>query len=153
MEIPVIKQTITYGKFKGGGWSGLKQKLANTPTTQVRASHIRKLIKALDQGEEAIKKDYEETVLKKHARLNEDGTLWHPPGDPAGYEFLEESKEQMPQIHEDFGKREVSIEMQWRPLTPDTLADFKMTAAEMDLLGDFFSEESGPGLPPLQMQR
>ncbi len=152
-QVPVIKQVISYGKFKSGGWTGLKQKLANTPTANQRASHIRKLIKALDQGEEFIKRDYEETVLKKVAKLNEDGTLWHPPGEPMGYEILAENQEKMPAIHEEFGRKELTIELQWRALTPDTLSDFKMTAAEMELLGDFFTEDAGPGVPHLQMTK
>ena len=35
----------------------------------------------------------------------------------------------------------------WRPLTPDTLSEIKVTAKELDLLGDLYTEENGPGVP------
>lgn len=149
-----IKRIVKYSEFKGSTWSTLMSKLAHSPTTPAKAAHLRKLVKGYNEASERIVSDFDETMLTKYARKNEDGTVFREGGNQAAYEIPEENQEAFQKaLQEDFGKREITIEMNGRPLTADVLSDIKMTAQEVDTLGDFYVEEAGPGLPHLSMQR
>lgn len=86
-------------------------------------------------------------ILAKYAEKNEDGTVKRNEGDVNSFTLVEDKKEEWQKALEDFGKNEIEVTMEWRPLTPDALSDIRLSAAELELLGDFFTDQEGPGVP------
>lgn len=142
---------IKYKDIKSFEFSQLAAKLANSPTINVRANHIRHIIKELNAAGDQISKEYKTDLIDVYAKKDEEGKIVRPEGDPNGFTPDETKMEEFLKAQETFGDREAEIN--WRPLTPDTLSDIKLTAKELDLLGDLFTDDNGPGVPTLQMQR
>lgn len=143
--------TMNYKDIKSFEFAQLIAKLSNTPTINVRANHIRHIVKELNKAGDQISEEYKKDILEVYATRDEKGEIVRPEGDPNGFTPDEAKQKEFLEAQEKFGERKAKIN--WRPLTPDTLTDIKLTAKELDLLGDLFTEENGPGVPHLQMQR
>lgn len=148
MESQVIHQ-VKYSVLKSEQWGQLIGKLSHTPTAAAKAAHIKKLINAISVANDFIASDFKGTMLDKFAKKNEDGTLVTPEG-PDSYEIIEEKTAEFQEALKPFGEQLVEVRLEGRPLTPDTLSDVKMSAAEMELLGNLYCEQNGPGVPHLQ---
>lgn len=144
--------TVKYNEVKSFEFAQVMGKVSNTPTSLQNAAQIRNLVKAVNDAGEMISKAYGEEILEKYAKRDEKGEIIRPEGDPAGFTPDETKLDEFMQAQEEFGNREADIH--YRPLTPAILADVKLTARELDLLGTLFTEENGPGLPPgLKIQK
>lgn len=142
---------MKYKDIKSFEFSQLAAKLANTATINARANHIRHIIKELNKAGEQISAEYKSDLIDVYAKKGEDGKVARPEGDPNGFTPDETKMDEFIKAQEEFGEREAEIN--WRPLTPETLSDIKLTAKELDLLGDLFTDDNGPGIPQLQVQR
>ena len=121
------------------------QKLANTPMSAQKANHIRHVVKEVRKAKEQIIAEYKKDVMEVFGERDEKGALKLPEGEPVGFVPKEAEISAVDKANEAFGEREAIIK--WRPLTPSTISDVKLTAMELDLLKDLFSEEEGPGVP------
>lgn len=136
---------LEYQKISSFEFTQTMQKIANVATNNRAASHIRHVIKALDPARKEMGDAYIKEIMEVFGVKNEDGTLQRPEGEPQGFIPDETRTEEFLKAQEEFGKRIFIVK--WRPLTPDTLVDIKLSAKELDVLGDLYSEENGPGLP------
>lgn len=145
---------MKYKDIKSFEFSQLAAKLANSPTINVRANHIRHIIKELNAAGDRISEEYKTDLIDVYAKKDEEGKIVRPEGDPNGFVPDDTKMEEFMKAQDAFGDREAEIN--WRPLTPDTLSDIKLTAKELDLLGELFTDDNGPGVPGatgLQLQR
>lgn len=142
---------MRYKDIKSFEFAQVMSKLSNTSTINVRANHIRHIVKELNKAGEQISEEYKSSIIEPYAKKDKSGALVKPKGEPGGFIPDEARQDEFLKAQEEFGER--FAEINWRPMTPDTLSDIKLTAKELDLLGDLFTEENGPGLPPLQLQR
>ncbi len=127
------------------------QKIANTPTASTRASVIRDWVKAIQNGKDEIKECYQKEIMEVFGQKNEDGTLKRPEGEPNSFVPDETKEKELMEANEAFGLREATIKLN-RPITPSIIQDVKITAHELDLLGNLFSDQDGPGLPNMAPQ-
>lgn len=136
---------MTYSELSGFEFNQVLMKLSNTPTTTARASAIRQVVKSVQKLKDKISAEYMEEVVKPNFQVGDDGK---PKVDDQGqYIPLEGREEEVKKANEDFGKREVVIELQFRP---SMLVDVKgITATEMERLKNLYNEEDGPGLPQM----
>lgn len=119
-------------------------RVANHQTLPQKALHIRRLIKELERNRTIIHEEFKKEIMEVFGQKNEDGTLKTPEGAPGEYIPIEEKTEEMVKAQESFGKKLATLN--WRPLTPDTLGDLKLSAKEIEILGPLLTEENGPGL-------
>lgn len=141
-----------YKDLKSFDFGNLMAKLSNTPTVNARANHIRHVIKEYQRCEKEISDQFDEEIVKVFSLKNEDGTTkLEEVGNPNSFQIDPDKQDAFTEASKVFGDKEIAIN--YRPFTPDTLADIKLTAKELNILGDLFTEESGPGIPHLQMQR
>lgn len=146
METPKLK--VKYSIARGESFSMLLAKLANTATTNARACHIKKIMKGLEKLHKQIMEEFKKDILEAYAVKKEDGSgIKYKDEMESDFDLLEGKEKEYQEALKTFGEREGTIE--WRPLTPDALADIKLSARELDLLGELFSEENGPGVPHL----
>jgi hypothetical protein len=134
---------MTYKSVMSFEFTNLVQKLVNTPTSNKNASHIHKIYKALDAAGTKIREEFKAEVLSKFALKDENGGI--KTDEHGTYEPDPAQMEEYNKAMTEFEARECVID--WRPLTPDTLSDVKVTAKEIDLLGPLYSEQNGPGVP------
>lgn len=125
--------------------AGVLQKIANTQTSNKNASHIRRVINEIKKAGDQIREEYKKDILEVYAQRDEKGEIKRPEGDPNGFDPIVEKEAEFLKAQEDFGGREIVIA--WRPLNPDTLADVKLSAKELDLLGELYTDDAGPGVP------
>lgn len=132
---------MTYEQVSGFEFAQVVQKIAAQPTDNKAANHVRHIVRELNQIRKDISEGYKKDIVEVYAKRNEKGEL------PPVEEFLpEESRmEEFLKVQADFGKRECVVK--WRALTPETLKDMKLSAKELDLLGNLFTEENGPRVP------
>lgn len=145
MDLPKLK--VKYKMARGESFSMLFAKLANTATTNQRAAHIRRIMKGLEAVHKQIMEEFKTEILSVYAVKKEDGNIAFKDERESDFDLIDGKAEEYNKALAEFGEREGIIE--WRPLTPDTLSDVKLSARELDLLGDLFSEENGPGIPQL----
>jgi hypothetical protein len=145
METPVIK--MKYSDIGNFGFSQLIQKISQTPTNNRNACHIHKITRELQTAREKIADDYQAEIVEKFGKRNDKGELIRPEGEPKGFEPIDGQEDAINKAHDEFGNK--MAEIKWRPLTPTTLADIKISGAEIELLKDLFTEEEGPGIPNL----
>lgn len=143
--------SIKYVDIKNFDFSNLIAKLSNTATTNNRANHIRHVLKEYNKCIDQISEEFKTEVADKFAVKDEAGKIVAPENDPNGFSVIEGQEEAFQEACKEFGLKVCVIN--YRPLTPDTLADVKLTPKELNLLGDLYTEENGPGVPHLQMQR
>lgn len=145
----MIKMTFKQvGSFE---FSQAMAKIENTPTSSKNAAHIRQVSKRVKVGKDRIHEEYKKDIMEKFAKLGEDGKPLVSENQPGGFEMKDGKDDEFNEAFKEFEAREVEVD--WRPLTPDTLADIKLSAREIELLGPLFSEESGPGVPSLALSR
>ena len=142
---------MTYKQIGSFEFSQAMAKIENTPTTTIKASHIRQIAKRIKAGKDLIHESYKTDIMDKFGKKSEDGKTLIAEGQPGGFEMAEGKDEEFNKAFLEFEARE--IEVDWRPLNPDTLSDIKLSAREIELLGPLFSEENGPGVPNLQSIR
>lgn len=121
----------------------LMQKLSMTPTHNAKASHIRHVLKQVNAAKAKMSDEWKD-MGKKYGKHDDKGELIRAENH-AGFELKEGVEKEFEDAVAVFDKTE--CEIKWRPLTPDTLADIKMTARDMEILGPLFSDENGPGVP------
>ncbi len=127
-------------------FTNLMQKLINTPTENSRASHIHKVYREIERNAKKIRESFKPEILDIYAQKDDKGEVIY--GEQGTYEPIKEKLEEYHKAMEAFEAKEVSVE--WRPLTPDSLADVKLTAKEIEILGPLFVEQNGPGVPHLK---
>lgn len=120
-------------------------KIANTPTTAQKAKMIRDLVKLISDAKEAITKAFTTEIVEVFAKRDDKGQIVRPEGEPNGFDVDETKFEEFNKTQADFGEREHVFA--WRPFTPSLISDVKMSAREIELLKDLFSDEEGPGIP------
>ena len=135
---------VKYGEMSGFEFTQVITKIANTPTTSVKAAHIRRVMKELERNRKAIHEEFKKEIVEVFAQKSEDGKLLEPEGAPGEYLVLEGKEEERNAAVKVFGEKVATIA--WRPLTPDSLSDVKVTAKELDLLGELYTDDNGPGL-------
>lgn len=140
MEVKVPYLALSSFEF-----AQVMQKITSVPTSNANANHIRKIMNEIEAARKIISEAYKTEIMEKYAKKNEAGELIRPEGDPAGFVTEDGKAEEYAQAETEFAKRMAIIK--WRPMTPKTLADIKISAKELNLLGALFTEEEGPGLP------
>lgn len=142
---------MTYKQVGSFEFSQAMAKIENTPTSTKSASHIRQISKRVKAGKDKIHDEYKSDIMDVFAVKGEDGKAKVSENQPGGFEMVEGKDEEFNKAFQAFEAREVEVD--WRPLTPDTLADIKLSAREIELLGPLFSDDNGPGVPTLQSVR
>lgn len=149
MKTPEIK--IKRGMLADERFKMLVSKIIQTQTTQNEAYHINKFFKEVTR----LSKEYAEKFNEfkdKFAQKTEDGKFALGRDDenrevPDSWMPREEAKAELDKAIKDLHDEEVLFK--FRPLTSVTLKDVKVSAYELELLGDLYSPENGPGVPGL----
>lgn len=145
-EIKTIKM-----KFKDVGsfeFASTIQKIAAKETSNKNACAINRIVRELDNGRKKIQETYQTEIAEKFGKRNEAGELIRPEQEPKGYDPIEGQEKELEAALEKFG--ESTFEMSCKPLTPSILSEMKLSANDIRLLGDLFSEDepsAGPGVP------
>jgi hypothetical protein len=143
---------VTRGMLFDERFRVLVQKLIGAQTSGNNAYEINKLNSELkkkgQESEALIKSEFMEKfaqrdesgkiILMKDQDGNEIPRTWAP---------IEEKKTELDTLVDKFYQEEV--ELKCRPLRPATIADIKLSAFELELLGEIYQHENGPGLPGL----
>jgi hypothetical protein len=124
------------------------EKLRSSPVDNAVASHIHQIAKRVQAARDLMGKQYKAEIIEKFAKRDEAGKIVNAPDgrfDVDDDKVLEFQKET-----DAFGEREIEID--WRPFDARTFSEIKVSAKELDLLGDLYSHEPvGPGLPHMGM--
>lgn len=145
-EIKVKRGIVAEERFKI-----LMGKLIQSQISNEAACHIHKVYKAIDK----IQKENQErfiAIRDKFVKKDEAGKIVPMKDDnkneiPDSWEILDGKNEEFQKAVNDLGDEETLVTV--RPLTPQVLKDIKVSAMEIDLLGELFVPENGPGLPGL----
>lgn len=146
MEAATIK--LKYKTIGGFEFAQLMQRIANIQTDTKSAGHIYQVTKRITKARDQIHAEYMKEIREKYAKKTEDGKVdvsGNPAGDVQGFVPDEAKLEEFKAAQDAFGDREFVID--WKPLTPASLKDLQISAKEMDLLGDLYTEQYGPGIP------
>lgn len=143
-EIKVKRAQLADERFKM-----LVSKIIQTQTTQNEAYHINKFFKEVTR----LSQEYADkfNIFKdQFAKKTEDGKYELGRDDenrevPDSWMPREEAKADLDKAIKDLHEEEVLFK--FRPLTPATLKDVKISAYELELLGDLYTAENGPGVP------
>lgn len=144
VQIKVKLGTIINERFRM-----LMSKLIQTPTDNVSACHIHKVYKEVEKHGDAYAKRFNK-FKEEFAQRGEDGKIvlgrdTDGIEQPDTWVVLEEKRDDLNKAMKELHDEEATIN--WRPLTPNTLKDIKLSAYEIDLLGELYTDENGPGLP------
>lgn len=145
------KIKVKYNSFSNFEFLQAIQKIASTPTTAAKANTIRKITNALQEGRvKTVVEDYKKEIMEVFAKRNEAGEIVRPDGEPDGFEPIEGKEEECKAATEAFGEK--FLEISAEKLTPATLSEVKLSARELELLGDIFTdvENAGPGVPNIR---
>lgn len=144
-------KTITYARFSSQEFSQVVMKIAYTPTTVEKANALRKIVRFIEKEKGNITTQYKTEIMDKYFQKNADGT-YVIDETTREYVYLKAGTEKdVEKATTEFNERTLVIEM---PFRPHLLTDVKsITAKEMEVLGDFYAEEEGPGLPNFQSSR
>ena len=141
MEIKVL-----YKDISGFEFSQVLTKIANVATDTMKALHIRHIIDEIQTLREKVSQEYKKELMEVFAKKDENGKpLFDERSNGEDFSPDETRTDEFLKAQDDFGKREGLVN--YRALTPHTLADVKLSAKELKLLGPLFTEENGPGLP------
>lgn len=145
-EIKPIK--MKYKQLAGGEeFSMMLQKIGYTPTSNKNACHINRIMKALQTHQTALRDGYQSKLIPTYVEKGEDGKAKFDPK-TGEMVILADKREEFTKAEAEFMETEVLLAV--KPLTPSVLADIKLSARDIDLLGPLFSEEDesrGPGVP------
>ncbi len=139
---------MKYSEIMGFPFSQAIQKIASTPTHGAKAAQIHKVIKQLSAARKEIQKQFWNDIAEVYGKRDEAGKLVRPDGDEAGFEPIEEKKEELLAAQEAFGNSEVAFNAQ--PFSLQTLEDVKISAKDLEALGALFTgnaDESKPAIP------
>ncbi len=125
----------------------LVQKISNTQTSGKNASHIRHIVRGLTDARNQMATEHKKEIVEVYAQKDENGKIKAPEDNKDGFIPADDKKEECDKASEAFFNREATID--WKPLAPSTLSDVRLSAREIDLLGELYSEHEGPGLPGL----
>lgn len=143
MKTAKVKKTFLYPDIKGAEFQTLVAKLGRAPTQVARANRIKVFLDGIDKVWEDIHEEFKSQLLEKYATKDDTGKLVI---DEAGnYKIPEENQAAFNEAYAEFQKKSVDVEC--LPLTADTLADIKLTGRDLQLLGDIYVNETGPGVP------
>lgn len=146
MEQPVIKMSYReLSQLTSNPVSPLG-KLSNTPTHNVKASHIRRLLK-LTMIAHSVLVDEHKKLVEEFGKKGEDGNLVMMPEDPQRFQIKEGVEKDFEKAMQAFDDK--IAEIKEKPLNADTLSDIRMSAKEIELLGPLYTDEggAGPGVP------
>lgn len=141
-KAPKIK--ITNKELCNQDMHNLLGKLNNTPITlNKNACAIHRVAGLLEKKLTETRESFQKNILEKFALKDEKGKmkfndLGMAEPDPARLDEYEKAVK---------GFDSVVIEIEVMPLRPSNLVDVRLTAKEIGLLGDFFNENEGPGVP------
>lgn len=125
----------------------LMMKLHNSPTSNIKAGHINHIYSEIEKYAKPLRETFKKDIIDVYAEKDEKGNL--VPFEGAGGEGFKIIEGKIEEFHKASEAYEnTPVEIKWRPLTPDTLADIRLTGKEIQLLGPLYVEENGPGLPP-----
>lgn len=144
-----ISMTIKYTDLRSGPFQMAVAKMVQTPIADgAKRAHIHKLYKEVKKADDLVTTQFEKEVLPKYAKLDAKGKIeFSRKGDNSSYSIDPEKQEAYEEALNEFGQRPIEITMDYRPLTPATLSDVKLTVLESDSLGEFLVDQEGPGLP------
>jgi len=142
-DIPTIK--MTYAQLGNFGVAQTLQKIASTPTSNKNACHIHRITKEVQKAREMIVKEFQTEIVEKFGKRDAGGKIIRPADQPKGYEPIEGKEAEMDEAFKAFDAKTITFNC--RPLTPSVLADIKISAQEIDALGELFTETEGPGIP------
>jgi hypothetical protein len=131
----------------------LISKLEHTSTDNKSAAQIYQITKRYHAAVKQIRADYQKEVIDVYAKKNESGKIIPSTTNPNGFDIIEGKEEEFTKAAEDFGKKTYTFKGEeprphaFKRLTPTTLVDVKLTAKEIGILGDLYSDEGGPGVP------
>jgi hypothetical protein len=139
---------IGYKSFGSFELSQAIAKIDHAQTTSQKAGQIHQLVKRIKAGREKIHNEYEKEIIKPFGEVDKK-TGKVPPNQnlPGGFEMKEGVMEDFQKAFDTFEKRHVEID--WRPFNPEMLSDVKLSAHEIDLLGDLYTPNAGPGVPEM----
>lgn len=144
MEIKNPK--VKFSTLNSEPFNLLMQKIVNQPTQNIKAMHINHVVKEIQRHLDEGVKAYRVDIVDVFAQKDEAGKIINGP-DTGNFKIIEGKEKEFAETHKKFMEREVEIK--WRPLTPDTLSDVRMSAQEIELLGELLIEQNGPGVPDI----
>jgi len=134
---------ITYKQLSDFTTAQTLQKLSSTPTSNKNACHIHHILKEIQVIREKISADYQEKIVALYAVKDDKGEVVRKAGEPLSFDVDQTKTEAFMAAQEAFGDTEAMVN--WKPLTMETIADVKISAAEINSLHGLFME--GPELP------
>lgn len=136
---------IKYQKVGSFEFQQLIEKLKNAQVDNFSACQIHHIIKEVKKGRDKLTAEFKADILDKYATKDESGKILTP-SQERPYDIPDDQIEAYTKATEEFGERE--MEINWSPLNHQHLQGVKISAAEIEALGELFSEEqAGPGIP------
>lgn len=142
------KNVTTFNRYE---FTSFMTKLKKTSTNNIAANNIHQVLKEIKRILKIVIDSYYTEVGDVYAKRNENGEIDREGADPAHTKFFkpDEAKiEEFEKAEKIWGEQE--IEFKWKLLTPSDLKDISVSAEEIEMLGDIYSQENGPGIPNLQ---
>lgn len=143
--MPKANIKMKYQDIGNFEFQSLMEKLVSTPTSNKNACMIRHVYNEAKRARTQISEEYKRDIMEAFAERDENGEIKRPEGDPGGFMPDPKRLEEFKKSQDDFGLREFVFE--WGPLRPSHISDMKVSAKELNILGDLFNEDEGPGLP------
>lgn len=124
---------VTYSKMSSFQFQKVLQKLETAATDGFTAYRIRKIATKLKSYREQIANEYKKQIMDKYAKRDEKGEYKEEDFVP-----MEDKVNEYNKALEDFGKNEVFVDR--HPLTIADIKDIKITAEEMEAMGEMFDD-------------
>jgi hypothetical protein len=139
-----MKPTVTmkYSDISSFEFAQAIQKIAQTPVDTKTACAIHRVTKALNSVRLKISADYQDKIVLMYGKKDEKGDVIRPLDNPNGFDVQEEKTEEFKKAQEDFGKTEAVLET--KPLSMELLKDIKLSARDLEVLNNLFSDEETP---------
>jgi hypothetical protein len=138
-----VKYSVV-GSFE---FQNLMERLKREKVDNYSACQIHHILKEVQKGRDQITAEFKSEILEKFAKKDEAGKIIsESPEQP--YDVADENVEAYKEATEAFGKKD--IEVNWTPLNHQHLTKIQLSADDINLLGELFSEEmQGPGIPQM----
>jgi hypothetical protein len=129
---------LKYSKIMNFAFAQAIQKLTAAPTHGQAASAFHKLAKAITRARAQIQKEYQEKVAGVFGKKDEAGALIRPEGEPNGFEPIEEKMGEFEAAQAAFGETEIEVDAP--SITLQLIGDIKVSAQDLDALGNLYPE-------------
>lgn len=139
---------MLYSQLSNAGFNQTMQKITSTPTHGNVASQIHRVTKVVSAAQKEMRKVFHAQMIGPYAKRDEKGEVIRPDGMPQGFEPDEAKYKEFEAAQEEFGKTEIELNVQ--PFTIQLFGDMKISAADLEVLGELYAgnrDDEKPGVP------